>query len=56
VSYEPENATLIHRFSFGDEDRTDLRALDIPSASLEIEALAPALAAADDETQILRSA
>jgi hypothetical protein len=44
VRYESETKELIHRYSFGGEDRTDLSALDIPDIALDgeiIEIAAP---------------
>jgi len=37
VRYEPDSATLVHRYSFGDEDRTALLALEIAPISLNAE-------------------
>jgi len=34
VRYEPETATLVHRYSFGGEDRTVLSKLEIAPISL----------------------
>jgi hypothetical protein len=39
VRYEPETATLIHRYSFGDEDRTILPALEIAPVTLSAESI-----------------
>jgi hypothetical protein len=39
VRYEPETATLIHRYSFGGEDRTTLPSLEIAPVSLTAEAV-----------------
>ena len=39
VSYEPDCASLVHRYSFGGEDRTQLTSLDIPAVSLDFETL-----------------
>lgn len=39
VRYEPETAELVHRFSFGGEDRTKLSTLAIADVSLAIEAV-----------------
>jgi hypothetical protein len=41
VRYERETAELIHRYSFGGEDRTRLNALEVPAISLTGEAVAP---------------
>jgi hypothetical protein len=49
VRYDPETTGLIHRYSFGSEDHTNLGQLQIPPASLEIEAIdirAPAVESA----------
>jgi hypothetical protein len=37
VRYEAETTTLIHRYSFGGEDRTSLALLEIPAVSLDRE-------------------
>jgi hypothetical protein len=39
VRYEPESATLVHRYSFGGEDRTDLPSLEIAPISLTAETI-----------------
>jgi hypothetical protein len=39
VRYEPQTATLIHRYSFGGEDPTALSSLEIAPISLTAEAL-----------------
>jgi len=39
VRYDPATTDLIHRYSFGQEDRTDLSALDIPAEALAAESL-----------------
>lgn len=39
VRYEPETKTLVHRYSFGSEDRTALDELEIPEISLSVDAL-----------------
>jgi hypothetical protein len=39
VRYDPSTSELIHRYSFGQEDHTNLNALDIPSDSLDAESM-----------------
>ena len=39
VRYEPETATLIHRYSFGGEDHTHLPSLDIAVISLSADTI-----------------
>ena len=39
VRYEPATSELIHRYSFGQEDRTNLNALDIPPEALAEESM-----------------
>jgi hypothetical protein len=39
VRYDPDTATLVHRYSFGDEDRTILPALEIAPIILSAEAI-----------------
>ena len=39
VRYDPATTELIHRYSFGSEDPTNLSALQIPAASLEADAI-----------------
>ena len=39
VRYEPETATLVHRYSFGGEDRTSLLSLEIAPVSLDKESI-----------------
>jgi hypothetical protein len=39
VRYEPETQTLIHRYSFGGEDRTVLPRLEIVPVSLTAETI-----------------
>ena len=39
VRYEPEVKELVHRYSFGGEDRTNLASLQIPDVSLSVDAL-----------------
>ncbi len=39
VRYEPATTDLIHRFSFGQEDHTNLNALDIPPDALAAESM-----------------
>jgi len=39
VRYDPGTSELIHRYSFGQEDRTDLNALSIPEEALAAETL-----------------
>src|SRR5262245_3604033 len=45
VRYDPATSELIHRYSFGQEDRTNLNALDIPLEPLAAESM-PAVPAA----------
>jgi hypothetical protein len=45
VRYDPATSELIHRYSFGQEDRTNLNALDIPPDTLAAESM-PAQAGA----------
>jgi hypothetical protein len=44
VRYEPDSATLVHRYSFGDEDRTALLSLEIAPISLSAEGVGIAAA------------
>jgi hypothetical protein len=37
VRYDPETTELVHRYSFGDEDRTNLTTLYVPELSLDAE-------------------
>ena len=39
VRYDPATSELIHRYSFGQEDHTNLNALEIPSESLDAESM-----------------
>ena len=39
VRYDPSTSELFHRYSFGQEDHTNLNALDIPSGSLDAESM-----------------
>ena len=39
VRYDPATSQIIHRYSFGQEDRTDLTALEIPIETLAAETL-----------------
>jgi hypothetical protein len=44
VRYDPSTSELIHRYTFGQEDHTNLNALDIPSEALTAESM-PGVAA-----------
>jgi len=46
VRYDPATSALIHRYSLGQEDHTNLNALDIAPKSLADESM-PAQAGAD---------
>jgi hypothetical protein len=56
VRYEPETATLIHRYSFGGEDRTALPSLEIAPISLTAEAVGSSAPGPGEAMPALRSA
>jgi hypothetical protein len=41
VRYDPATSDLVHRYSFGGEDRTNLKRLEIAMVSIELDALDP---------------
>jgi hypothetical protein len=56
VRYEPDTATLVHRYSFGGEDRTILPSLEIAPISLTAEAVGFSAPLAGNSEPALRSA